>query len=100
MSERVRAWQCIGCGRIEGPQPCIGVCEDRRVDLVYAGEHDEALAQLATARLQVEALTALVRQLARTTPRQDEWERTYRALQARARKTLETLAAGKQLQPK
>lgn len=99
MSERVTAWQCIGCGRIEGAQPCIGICEDRKVDFVYASDHDEALRQLALARSQVEALAALVRQLAHTTPREGEWERTYRALQARARRILETLAAGKKSAP-
>ena len=24
----VTVWQCIGCGRIEAPQPGIGVCQD------------------------------------------------------------------------
>ena len=99
MTERMTAWQCIGCGRIEGPQSCIGVCQDRKVDFVYASGHDEALAQLALARSQVEALTALIRQLAYTTPRKDEWEHTYRAMQARARAILEMLAAGKQPEP-
>ncbi len=93
MSERVTAWQCIGCGRIEGPQPCIGVCQDRRVDFVYASEHDEALAELARVRRQTEALADFVRQLARITPHEGEWESAYRALQERARRTLEKLAA-------
>ncbi|MFN7087747.1 MAG: hypothetical protein ACK4N4_14145 [Burkholderiales bacterium] len=99
MTRRVTAWQCIGCGRIEGAQPCVGVCEDRRVDFVYAFDHDEALAQLTVARAQMEDLIALVRQLAHTTPREGEWERTYRALQAHARRVLETLAAGKPSKP-
>lgn len=94
MSERLTAWQCIGCGRIEGAQPCIGICEDRKVDFVYASDHDEVLAQLALARRQADALTALVRQIAYTTPRDGGWERTYRALQVRARRTLEMLGAG------
>lgn len=94
MTGRVTAWQCIGCGRIEGAQPCIGICQDRRVDFVYASDHDEALAQLAFMRGQAETLAALVRQLAYTTPHEGEWEHTYRALQARARRALETLAAG------
>lgn len=92
MTERVTAWQCIGCGRIEGAQPCVGICQDRKTDFVYAADHDAALAQLALARRQTEAVTALVRQIAYTTPRKDEWERSYRALQARARQTLSTLA--------
>lgn len=94
MTERITAWQCIGCGRIEGPRPCIGVCEDRRTELVYAADHDAALAQLAHSQRQLEALTAVVRQLAHTTPRRCEWERTYLALQASARRSLESLAAG------
>lgn len=99
MSERVMAWQCIGCGRIEGAQPCIGICEDRRVEFVYASDHDEALVRLGFARRQAETLAALARQLARTTPREGEWERSYRALQARARRTLEVLADNEQSTP-
>lgn len=91
MTDRITAWQCIGCGRIDGPQPCVGICQDRRTEFVYASEHDAALAQLARARQRAEDLAALLRQIAYTTPRQNEWERSYRALQARARQTLGTL---------
>ena len=59
---------------------------------MYASDYDALLAQLALERARAEALAALVRQLAYTTPRKDDWERTYRALQARARQTLGTLA--------
>lgn len=96
MTERITAWQCIGCGRIEGAQPCVGICQDRKTDFVYASDHDEVLTQLALARQRAEALAALVRQLANTTPRKDEWERTYRALQARARRTLAALGSDEQ----
>lgn len=89
MSERVTAWRCIGCGRIEAPQPCIGVCQDRKVELVSAAEYDRLVAELAATRAQLQAMIAVLRQLGHTTPRADEWERTYRALQARARRTLE-----------
>ncbi|MHB8667325.1 MAG: hypothetical protein ACYC7B_07380 [Burkholderiales bacterium] len=92
MTERMTAWQCIGCGRIEGAQPCVGICQDRRTEFVYASEHDAMLAQLALARQRADVLAALVRQLARTTPRAGEWERSYRALQARARNALGKLA--------
>lgn len=93
MTDRVTAWQCIGCGRIEGTQQCIGICQDRKVDFVYAADHDAVLAQLALARRQTELLAALVRQLVVTTPREGGWESTYRALQARARDALKALAA-------
>ena len=88
---RMTAWQCIGCGRIEGPQPCIGVCQDRKVEFVYASELDAALGELALVRSRLEGLAAVVRQLAVTTPRNGEWERSYRALQARARRVLATM---------
>jgi hypothetical protein len=91
MTDRITAWQCIGCGRIDGPQPCVGICQDRRTEFVYASEHDAALAQLARAQQRAGDLAVLLRQIAYTTPRQNEWERSYRALQARARQTLGTL---------
>ncbi len=99
MTERITAWECIGCGRIEGAQPCVGICQDRKTDFVYASDHDAALAQLALARRQAETLAALVRQIAHTTPRQDEWERTYRALQLRARQTLALMAKDAAIEP-
>ena len=74
-AERIKAWQCIGCGRIEAQQTCIGICEDRPQSFVYADDYDR--------------LEALVRQLATITPRDGEWERTYRALQRRARQLLD-----------
>ena len=93
MTDYVKAWQCIGCGMIEAPQTCIGVCEYRRAELVYAFEHEQVLAQSAAALRRANMLEALVRQLARTTPRNDEWERSYRALQEQARHTLALLSA-------
>lgn len=83
--ERVGVWQCIGCGKIEAPQPCIGVCRDRKAELVYAEDYDRLAAQ-------TDALTDIVRQIATITPRDGEWERSYKALQARARVVLQALA--------
>ena len=88
MTERMTAWQCIGCGRIEGAQPCVGICEDRRTDFVYASDYDKVLAQLALMRQRTEALAALVRKLACTTPREGGWER---APTARCRRALSGL---------
>jgi plasmid stabilization system protein ParE len=93
MTDYVKAWRCIGCGMIEAPQTCIGVCEYRKTDLVYAFEHEQVLAQAAAAQQRANALEAVVRQLASTTPRKGEWERSYRALQEQARRVLPGLAA-------
>ena len=92
MVERIEAWQCIGCGRIEGAQPCVGICQDRRTEFVYAADFDATLAQCARERDFASACVALMRQLAYSTPRKQEWERNYRALQAQARRVLERRA--------
>ena len=88
MNDYVKAWQCIGCGKIEAPQTCIGVCQDRKVEFVYAFEHEEALAQLDLASRRASALEALARRLACTNPHKDGWETSYRAMQQQARAML------------
>jgi hypothetical protein len=80
--ERVAAWQCIGCGRIEGAQPCIGICRDRKAEFVDAADYDRLAAEAA-------ALRKVAREIATITPPADEWERSYKALQARARRILQ-----------
>jgi hypothetical protein len=77
-TERIKAWQCVGCGKIDAQQPCIGICQDQKVDLVYADDYDRLLARTAE-------LETLVRLLAHSTPRAGEWEHSYRLLQERAR---------------
>jgi hypothetical protein len=79
--ERFKAWQCIGCGKIESPQPCIGVCRDRAAVFVDASDYDRLAGE-------VEILRSIARDLATITPREGEWERSYKALQERARKGL------------
>jgi len=83
MTERMKAWQCAGCGRLDSDATCIGVCSDRRVDLVSAADYDEAQRQLAELRL-------FIRQFALVSPHDGEWERSYKALQQRARRLLGT----------
>jgi len=85
MTEAVKAWQCIGCGRIEAPQDCVGVCDFRRIEMVYRFEHEQAL---EAERSRCARFEALARRLARITPRPGEWERSYRALQEEARDAL------------
>jgi hypothetical protein len=79
--DRVQVWQCIGCGKIEAPQPCLGVCRDRKAMLVYAEDYDALLAES-------EALRAIVRQIATITPHEGECLRSWEALQGRARAAL------------
>ena len=91
MSEFINAWQCIGCGKIEAPQTCIGICQDRKVQLVYAYEHQAALADLAEVTAQRDRLLTLLRRFAATTPHNGEWERTLRTFQHEARECLAQL---------
>lgn len=74
-------WRCIGCGRIEMPAPCIGICEDRPVDMVEAADYRKVVADYR-------ALRELVLRLAGTKPREGQWEEGYRGLQARANELL------------
>ncbi len=94
MTDFIQAWQCIGCGRIEAPQPCIGVCQDRKVRFVYAAELEEALKHARRADRKAEILKNLVRQLAGANPRSGQWEQCYRAMQGQARRLLAALEVG------
>ena len=91
MIEYMQAWQCIGCGKIDAPQSCVGICQDHKVFLVYASEYEELRKQLEVARADLALLAAQMRQIVNTTPKHQEWERNYHALQELARRTLEQL---------
>lgn len=88
MTETLKAWQCIGCGAVEAPQPCVGICEHRKVEFVYAFEHRDVRAEAARTARQARALAALARRIAWTTPREGEWNASWRALQRDARRLL------------
>jgi len=79
--ERLKVWQCTGCGRIDHPQPCVGICQDRKAELVHAADYDRAAARIA-------ALEALLRRIAFTTPRPGETAGAWRAFQRDARALL------------
>lgn len=81
----MKVWQCIGCGRIEEPRECVGVCQFARIDVVHAWQHEQALGE---ERARWAGLERLAHRLAHATPRAGEWERGYRALQEEARRLL------------
>ncbi|BBD80758.1 hypothetical protein [Aerosticca soli] len=88
MADYLEAWQCIGCGRIEAPQPCIGVCRDRKVLLVGKDEHERTLAEVAALRKALDEARARLGRFARARPHEGQWERSWLALQAELRHTL------------
>ena len=86
--DTITAWQCIGCGRLEAPANCVGICQDRKVELVSSWDYAEMLVALEGASERIATLEAFLSKLAHTTPRADAWKNSYVALQAQARKVL------------
>lgn len=87
-AEPITAWQCVGCGKIEAPQPCVGVCRDRQIELVDASLYEQALARLERLERENTALASFVRLVACSTPRNGRWEQSYRELKSRAQRLL------------
>jgi hypothetical protein len=84
MTEYLTAWECIGCGRVEVSRPCIGVCQDRKTEFVYARDYEEVLRRGEKMAEELKAAKALLDQLANTRPQAGQWERCFRAFQNRA----------------
>lgn len=82
IAERIQGWRCIGCGKVDAPRPCVGICQDRRVELVDAADYDALQARVG----ELEAALALI---ARVTPREGALMASWLALQARARRLLD-----------
>lgn len=86
MVETIEAWKCVGCGRLQAERACIGVCTDKRVELVEAADY-------AALAWRVEELEAALALIARVTPRPGALEASWIALQARARALLDQVDA-------
>ncbi len=82
MVEIIEGWRCIGCGKVDAPRPCIGVCSDRRCELVLAADY----AELA---LRVQGLEDALSLIARITPKPGQLEASWAALQQRAKTLLD-----------
>lgn len=88
---RVKAWECVGCGKIEAPQPCVGICQDRIVELMPAEAYDRLAGSCEQLAEDNAAMRELLLRLACTCPRDGQWETSYRAVQFRAQELLDTL---------
>ena len=87
--DTIKAWQCIGCGRVEAPANCVGICEDRKVELVGAWDYAEVAVALDEANQRIASLESALGQFAHVTPREGTWKESYLALQMHARELLE-----------
>ena len=89
----IPVWQCIGCGRIEMPQTCIGVCRDRKVFLIGREAHEQALAQIARLEGLLSTTRSQLLRFARCRPRAGEADKTFAALQQQLRTLIAELPA-------
>jgi len=89
---RIIAWRCSGCGRLEAPQPCIGVCSDRKIELVDAGDHERVLAQVEKLQVEYDRLAQFIRMVASNKPHEGCWEKSYRHLQVLSKEMLDSCA--------
>lgn len=85
------AWQCIGCGKIEAPQPCIGVCQDRKVLMVGKGDYEAVLAQRDALQARLDQTRAMLQRFGLAKPRSGQWQQSWEALQEELRAALRLL---------
>jgi len=79
---------CIGCGAMRQDHNCPGDCSERRLELVRAGDYDQATQAAAACRARILGLRPVVAELARTEPEPGGWKAAYEALQQSARSAL------------
>jgi hypothetical protein len=82
--EFATTWWCAGCGGIDAPQPCLGICVWRSVEWVNGIRYLEQRAGALVERNTEQRLRGLVRRVAFVTPRAGHWERGWRAFEAQA----------------
>jgi hypothetical protein len=81
----VTVWRCQDCGGVDAPQPCIDVCIWGPADWVDAASYESERSRAAVDREVERSLAGLLRRFAFTTPRNGQWERSWRAFQSQAR---------------
>lgn len=96
--EFATTWWCAGCGGIDAPQPCLGICVWRSVEWVNSTSYMEQRAGTLAERDTERRLRALVRRAASVTPRAGQWERGWRALEANAQELFQVREDGAQIQ--
>jgi hypothetical protein len=87
-AETVIVWRCQDCGGVDAPQPCIDVCVWGPVDWVDAASYESERSRVAVEHVVEQSLAGLLRRFAFATPRDGQWERSWRAFQSQARLAL------------
>jgi hypothetical protein len=84
-AETVIMWRCEDCGGVDAPQECIDVCIWGLADWVDAALYEPQRSRATVDREVEQSLAGLLRRVAFTTPRDGQWERSWRAFQSQAR---------------
>jgi hypothetical protein len=88
-AQTVILWRCQDCGGVDAPQPCIDVCIWGPADWVDAASYESERSRAALDREVEPSLTGLLGRFAFATPRDGQWERSWRAFQSQARLALQ-----------
>ena len=94
-AETVTVWRCQDCGGVDAPQPCIDVCIWGPADWVDAACYDAERSRAALDREAERSLAGLLRRFAFTTPRDGQWERSWRAFQSQAHLRVQAVTSGR-----
>jgi len=95
-AETVIVWRCQDCGAVDAPQECIDVCIWGPAAWVDADWYEFERSQAVVDREVEQSLAGLLRRFAFATPRDGQWERSWRAFQSQA---LLALRSGKPRDP-
>lgn len=81
----IQAWGCPRCGRVDAPQPCLGICTRRPGMVADAAEYREFSEHCERAAADQRELAAFAQLVAGVRPRPGRESVTVEALRARAR---------------
>ena len=90
--EIIQAWGCPRCGRIDAPQPCLGICVFQPRTVADVREYRQLAPRAEQAVAADRALSHIARLISTVTPRAGREEATIAAVRAQARHALHQLS--------
>ena len=92
-------WRCIACGAMGNSNPCMGVCDYHKLEVVRSVDYAELLDEASVIMEHLKKLTALAHRIADLPEEEGERENSYRVLRDCARNLLREInSAGKEQQ--
>lgn len=89
--EVIQAWGCPRCGRVDAPQPCLGVCIFRPRAVADAREYRQVAPRAEQVATADRALSGIARLISIVTPRPGQEEATFAAVRARIHSALDQI---------